>query len=134
MIHINEETAIKLLHQAIEQRGGDYVYNRPLDSDSCFYVHEEDGQKVAGCIVGLALADAGIPLERMEFRIAGVVPAASGLLSTLHDAELLTFTVAAAYLLDNVQTKQDVGFSWQEAYDDGIKNYALYEANRVSDE
>lgn len=132
MIHINEETAIKLLHQAIEQRGGDYVYERSGEA-ACLYVHEEDGKKVAGCIVGLALVDAGVPLETMDENPTSV-PAASGLLRQLAVHGLLTYTESAAIIFDNVQTRQDLGVPWQEAYNEGIQNYALYEANRVSDE
>lgn len=59
-IKIDRNKAIELLEKALEEKGPDYVYER-IDG-GCVYV--SNGQP--SCIVGHALAYAGVPIETIS--------------------------------------------------------------------
>lgn len=78
MIELTMERVKELLAEAVAERGEDYVYALPNGTvvtkdnlDPCRYVHYENSQgplpePVAGCIAGLVLHKAGLPLDVIE--------------------------------------------------------------------
>lgn len=124
MLNLTLEKAKSLVDEAIEERGKDFVYKRQPDMD-CKYVHEgvvwdpeveeyvdDDSVLEPGCLVGLALHKAGIPLDKMS-AVEG--RPAKDLLASLEQRGYVTFDIEAADFLDAVQKNQDSGYSWSEA-------------------
>ncbi len=120
------EKAKFLVDQAIEQRGEDYLYKKEGDDEyaECLYVHNvhewddelcgmvETGEKVAGCLVGLALHKGGVPLEVLE-RHEG--SGAHELCQYLNLTGHVEASDDAKEYLFRVQRSQDHGKTWGEA-------------------
>lgn len=124
MLELTLTKAMSLVDEAIAERGEDFVYKKQPGMD-CKYVHEGvvwddeaetyvDDESVSepGCLVGLALHKAGIPLVKMQ---AAEGSDAAGLLNSLEQRGYITFTTEAADFLDAVQENQDSGYAWGEA-------------------
>lgn len=60
VIRIDGQRAVDLLRMAVETKGEDYQYEQP-DGTGCFYTLP--GNTAPSCIVGHALAYAGVPLD-----------------------------------------------------------------------
>lgn len=122
-IMINEEEAVKLLTAAVEERGSDFVYEKPDGESTCLYVHQDPttGNVSPGCMVGLALNRAGIPLNVMQ----GDLSSAKGLLLALKRSGYVNYTSAASNIFSEVQHRQDTGIPWGDALDQGIAYYAM---------
>jgi hypothetical protein len=60
---IDKDEALRLLGEVVDERGEDYVYQRP-DGSTCVYAEgdDEDGYR-ASCGVGLVLAKVGVPVD-----------------------------------------------------------------------
>lgn len=68
MEKIDAQTALRLMTQAMDERGEDYKDPNADAGDGCYYVNEtESGALVPGCLVGLALTKHGISLESLYF-------------------------------------------------------------------
>lgn len=70
MIALTLERTKQLLAEAVAERGEEYVYKNERGQDGtfgdCAYVHgSPSGGHSPGCIVGLVLHKAGVPLERL---------------------------------------------------------------------
>lgn len=121
MIELTLEETKRLLNEAVEERGAEYVYpNATKDGDStCRYVHYQPDGDTPGCIVGWVLHKAGIPLPELsksegENAVAAVRRLGiNGLLRT--DPEVST-------LLRKVQGWQDHAASWGKAVEKGLAN------------
>lgn len=124
---VTKAEAIQLLRNAIALKGEDYVYPVP-DNDfgpGCLYV--KNGQP--DCIVGHALAELGVPVEKMEYRNddscreADVISADS---IGQNEAKLisaygLAFTGGAMEVLSVAQVLQDRGESWGFSLEEAIR-------------
>lgn len=111
MITIDLARARELINECIDDRGEDYVYEKPSGSSVCLYVHHyEEGVSSAGCIVGMALNKAGIPLDEIDTQMN-----ASHLLRLLEDNEMLEVSNNAVEYLQYVQDRQDKGATWADA-------------------
>lgn len=110
-----------LVDQAIKQRGEDFKYEK--NGDSCQYVHAietyseetystdydyENGKP--GCLVGLALIKAGVPLE--EFRYCNEEDSNSAINHLRRGGYIKESTEEARRYLFSIQTSQDNGHSW----------------------
>lgn len=72
---INVDDALRGLREARDEKGADYIYQKPDPSHTtCVYCWEIDGQVQPQCIVGYALAKLGVPPELM-YELANEVSA-----------------------------------------------------------
>lgn len=123
-IKIDIDDAIKLVNDAIAERGEDYVYPREEGRD-CLYVHDEiawdpneeryvptDGPAVPGCLVGLVLNKAGVSLERLQ-RHEG--SDAEAVIEWLEADKVLEAAPKVNQFLYQAQFQQDIGKTWAEA-------------------
>lgn len=123
-IKLDIVTAVKLINDAIEERGEDYVYPKEPGRD-CLYVHTDpvwdpDEERYVysegttpGCLVGLAFAKAGVPLEEFApFEGSDAEALIDGF-----EAEGIVTDVdpKAKNLLYRAQFLQDGGSSWGQA-------------------
>lgn len=92
--------AVVFLEKAIAEKGADYEYERPEESETCLYF--EQGQP--SCIVGHVLSYMGYNHVTEGMGVMGV------LRSLGIDADYQTQN-----LLMNVQTSQDGGMPWGDA-------------------
>lgn len=113
MLTLNLEQAQTLIGEIIAEYGEDKVYERPTWSSSCLYVHAEEDKLVPGCIVGVAFAKWGVPLESMES--SGNGQGVCTLSGILKGDGLLSITPDALNYLDHLQGSQDNGNSWGSA-------------------
>lgn len=118
MIDIDLAAAQRLVNEAIELKGADYIY--PKQNGSCKYVHfdgffEEDTDEYVttsqepGCIVGYAMWIAGVPLEELR---RDNEDSAVGLASNLQHRGKVAFSAEAVDYLSMVQISQDKGATW----------------------
>lgn len=124
MITLTLERTKELLAEAVAERGEAYVYTLPGGAqptlnggESCFYVHTPDmdasiTESVPGCIAGYVLHKAGVPLEALRGCEASP---ADAVVSFLVAERELAASADVAYLLRDVQYKQDRGRPWGEA-------------------
>ncbi len=121
MISITTERALELLTECVAERGEEYVYtsegdvtNRYPDiTPACYYVHQDsDGVKSPGCIAGLALHKAGVPLDVLEEHERMT---ANSLLRSLRSLGIIDYDDDAAYALRRAQVIQDDGGTWGAA-------------------
>jgi hypothetical protein len=127
-IHLTEEDAKRLLREAVAERGEDYVYPKPLVdhegegtlTSQCFYTHspamdgrDESEGLAAGCLVGLVLNKAGVPLGVLREHDNGT--RARSFMGSLGYAGVLTFEEGAADILTKVQFRQDGGDTWGDS-------------------
>lgn len=134
MIEINYDTALSALNNAIMVEGPDFVYAKEVLTITtygdqypvCSYLHmDKDGElTVPGCIVGRALIDLGVPVEKIQPYNTGYV--AGGILRELAEDNVLSFTSKAASLLAHVQYLQDAGTEWGEAVHDAVEHVASF--------
>lgn len=114
MLYLNFETAVRLIEEAIELKGADYVYE-PVSIEpgvsTCMYM--QDGEP--GCIVGHALHSQGIDLSLHEGILAGAT------LRALQSGGLLTVTNKAASFLEWVQIYQDDSMPWGQALQEALE-------------
>lgn len=113
-IIINRQTAIDLMKRAVDEKGEDYIYPGS-DKGNCWY--QKDG--APSCLVGHALAFAGVPIETLERMDHGFSdradPDDASIASLLASkAEKLPFAVthAAKQALISAQMRQDRGDRW----------------------
>src|SRR5437899_947676 len=129
MIHIDLEKATWLLDQCVKQRGEDYVH----PNDQCRYVDDashlqwidETGGYITvktpdeakpGCMVGLALIKAGVPMSAfLELDIND--SAAQKALGRLSKEGYLTITNLAEDLFEIAQDYQDRKAPWGVAFE-----------------
>lgn len=136
-ININAQQALALLKEAVDERGSDYCYDTEAgdyrrialgfaegDGPGCFYLHD-DGP---GCIAGLALFKAGVPLEMlgdmdMASKRKEVVggTGVTSLVSWLAERRV-HLTARAARVLRSAQTVQDAEGTWGRALHDARCN------------
>jgi hypothetical protein len=63
---IDVDDALRGLREARDEKGADYIYQKPDPSHNvCVYCWEIDGQMQPRCIVGVALAKLGVPPKLM---------------------------------------------------------------------
>lgn len=106
---ITKSKALELLEAAVAERGADYVYERDGTRQSgpgCTYVR--GGQP--SCLIGLAMAKAGVPIEQLAEWDTRDNSAAC---FVLVDDELATKT--AVDVMATAQSLQDIGETWGEA-------------------
>jgi hypothetical protein len=113
-IFIDQARALKLMDQAVEERGGSFVYYDQFaesyrEYGTCRY--QVDGQPA--CLVGLALSKAGLTVEELELLEGSSIQASyeQGRLP----AERLEITHEALKVLELAQTLQDNDATWGEA-------------------
>jgi hypothetical protein len=124
-VHIDLAKAKALVEECIAERGEKHVYEK--EGSTCKYVHnvgqvmgenefeyEDDfSEAVPGCIVGLALSKAGVPLEFMGG--SRNMDGSNDLLDAAQRHGHLTYTDQAEAFLGNCQASQDGGAEWGEA-------------------
>jgi hypothetical protein len=115
-INLTLEKARQMVEAAIDERGVDYIYERPSLATDCMYVHEHGTeQEHAGCGIGLAFHLAGVPLEELrkhEHEDAGT------LVWRLHGMGILSgIEPEAEQFMVRFQSNQDHGSTWGEARD-----------------
>ena len=151
-IKIDFARAQELVNLAIAQRGEDYLYNNPhRDSyysdeynpreyadpatpenfsggPACLYVHKKrTGELEAGCLVGLALNIAGVPLEEFDQHNH------DGASEWIYQSKTVEATEKAQSFLLEVQQRQDQGLSWGAARDASDRTY-MHLSDRFNDE
>jgi hypothetical protein len=106
---VDAQTAYDLLAAAVELAGPDHVYES-LDGAGCRYVHVDQ----PGCIVGVALAIHGVPLDVMDEWQSTI---------DFVDAEFVTGNAANVFAAaQRVQDRSviaplDAGATWGKALD-----------------
>jgi hypothetical protein len=110
---ITDEAAIKGMRDAVAERGKDWSYPRGKDGwvtsshsgdPGSLYVRTDEDS--CGCLVGLALHKAGVPLQWMKAREGD---SALGLLTELGISK------GVAHAANHAQMAQDSGSSWGRA-------------------
>lgn len=132
-ITIDKDRALELLREAVNERGADYVYTDEYgDLDGrCFYVErDEQGNKVPGCIVALALNKAGVTIDQLltlgdSGEVHGASSTASELCQTLNTEGVAEIDRNALTLFGLAQSKQDRGDTWGDALQSAV-NHATY--------
>lgn len=140
MEKINFEHATRLLMEAMNEYGGDHVYEKPAGA-GCSYVHgftihhvdvldaegnsvgystpvqvwASEADMVPGCLVGKVYSLANVPLTVMSTKDVNSGAGASLLALKLEKAGVIATTRKASALLSEVQNRQDDGESWGEA-------------------
>lgn len=119
MEKIDAQTALRLMTQAMDERGEDYKDPNADAGDGCYYVNEtENGALVPGCLVGLALTKHGISLESLYFDEYknGLAISMRSDLDDFMDED-------AKSLFKTAQTIQDAGCTWGEAVNKAVDQY-----------
>jgi hypothetical protein len=115
-IHITLEWAKKAVEGAMKERGADFVYEKPNAAKECLYVHADN---TPGCIVGLVLHNAGVPLSTLA-KYEGT--AARALIICLLDEQVVDSADSEAlYFLDALQMHQDDTTPWGDAYSNAVE-------------
>jgi len=105
---INATQMIEALRQAVETRGEDYVYKRPVAGGGCFY-GDQSNPSEAGCGVGLAikLIDEKVFAKLVELEeLRGFSFPAS---------EISELDIEATMLAAKFQYYQDAEYTWGTA-------------------
>lgn len=124
---IDLDMARGLLARAVLTQSPDFVYNPHGMGAACFYVPvspadwstlngqpdsqadpETDPRCFTGCLVGVALAFAGITFPKTEVRPIHLIASGGG----------LPVTADAVTYLRRAQQSQDAGSTWGQAYQD----------------
>jgi hypothetical protein len=125
MKHVTFAEVDAIVKAEIKAEGADFVYGRhdgrlvANQGPACLYA--KDGK--ADCIVGRVFAKLGVPVESMEYvadedaenRYSTGV--ADAVMENLRRDDLLDFDVKASKFLTRIQSYQDNGIPWGEAYD-----------------
>lgn len=112
---LDAQTALRLLAHAVSNRGGAFVYTRPVvvghTTPVCSYLTDDDN---ASCLVGHVLRSFGIPaaLIRACGNSVGITTLASRLRSEVGEFRISS---AAIHVLMQAQQTQDEGGSWGDA-------------------
>lgn len=85
----------------------------------CLYVHEEDGEKVPGCIVGTALHSLGVPLDVFA-------PFEGKNVNALRMDLPLPLTQEGWRMLSLAQHEQDSNSTWAEAVESALSEVVQY--------
>lgn len=119
MKHLDLETAIKLSDEAIAKMGESFVYedengNTPSfhSGVACQYIHDKEGDKTPGCIVGHVMVAFGIDPDDI---IPHENDSSNNLLEQLGEIGILTYDNTAKSYLRSLQSNQDEGKTWGEA-------------------
>ena len=115
-INLTRQKAEEMVKAAVDERGSDFIYEKPSSFGDCMYVHNSDSEDAyAGCGIGLAFALEGVPLETLnEYEHND----ATNLVSQLKVVGVLeSFEHQARGFMQNFQAKQDVGYTWGDAYE-----------------
>jgi hypothetical protein len=106
---IDKDEALRLLGEVVDERGEDYVYQRP-DEMVCMYAEgdDKDGYRPS-CGVGMVLAKVGVPVDVLILLDKAGDPDFVRVL--LHEANL-RLTSGAEWVLRSFQTSQDSGFQY----------------------
>lgn len=120
MEEITFDMAKQALLDAIAHRGEDYVYQKPEGEPSCLYVHtDSEGNKAAGCGVGLALSLLGVPLSVMEEH--------NQLRWTAFSKEAgIKTDLKAEMLFDYFQDRQDMRLPWGKSCEGALRYVASF--------
>ena len=119
-IDITFEGAKNLLRDVVSERGEYFVYflrvDSPYGSNGCSYVHEDaDGNLTPGCGVGLALINAGVPMQKFIDLGINFGFGTSSALHALQCAGVLGEIENGVWeVFSDFQAKQDAGFSYGE--------------------
>lgn len=139
MITIDLDKAQALVAECIAERGEDYVYTKDEGTHSCQYVHgvsdvwnedTEEYEQVSfddatpGCLVGMALHKAGIPLESLGSRERNE-DGSFDLISKLESDGLVWVSMEAQNYLGNAQCSQDLGVPWKRAAEAAARGKSL---------
>lgn len=114
-----------LLKRAVETQGRDFIYN-PSGNGMCRYtpIPKDDGpQGQTGCLVGVAMALAGVDVTRGPWR----ADLGLNIYSVCLELPGLLTTEAERYL-SVAQQSQDHGSTWGAAYD---RAECVYRAGRL---
>jgi hypothetical protein len=101
---LSYDRTVELLHEVIAEKGENFVYREPGDSDACLYAHGDE----PGCLVGQVLFRAGVPMED----IAALDKAASTDVASLAAEFERWMPRSAVDLLSDAQNQQDGGATW----------------------
>jgi hypothetical protein len=120
-ITIDAAKALDLLAGAVKARGEDYVYDADgKHGGACYYTDEGEPD----CMVGQALADAGVPIEALD---------ALNDKGAFHEdsvdylrANEVDVSPGAMKVFRAAQRKQDAGNPWGDAYSEA-RDYATFE-------
>lgn len=121
-VHIDLAKAQSLVAECIAERGADYTYEK--EGSTCKYVHnvgqvmgqnefeyEDDfSEATPGCLIGLALSKAGVPLEFMGGNLN--MDGSMDMMKHAAEAGYITFTDQADNYFANCQSSQDSGAEW----------------------
>lgn len=125
MITIGADRAMELLTMAVEERGADYVYRNPetgqtgMEGGQCLYVHTSPEGPAPGCIGGLALTLAGVPLATLALHENRSVKEVCERLIW----DCLAVGSDAVRILQAAQSIQDRGHSWGTAWEEARGTY-----------
>lgn len=118
-IVIDGKRAVQLLEKAVASRGADYIYKPINDSGfgGCVYVTEDEkGNLTPSCLIGFALAEAGVSLAALEVHNTSVVNTITRYLADSYDVEI---TDEAINIFRTAQALQDDGEPWGKALEVG---------------
>lgn len=123
-IQINADRALELLAERVRDHE-EFVYTKFPDAPTCRYEHNG----CPSCLVGAVLFDAGVPIEVLrsfdvfrpydEDEYSGAGKGIEELASEF--PEWLQITDKALAILQRVQGRQDIGFTWANAFHEGIE-------------
>lgn len=117
MIELNKENVAEALLAAVKKRGADYRYQSEFGK-LCLYVVGKEPERKPGCIVGEVLHSSfGVPLDTLDRFPDMIIP---GVLNSLAQEGVLTFTGAAKNMLWAAQMAQDYGSTWGTALDKAL--------------
>lgn len=113
MIKIDKRKAIQLLEQAVAERGEDYVYGEHFKY--CEYTSHPElanyDDMFPACVVGVAMVNAGIPVEVLD-DITGPV---EDLVVELRERGEAKISESAARILNAAQRVQDASITGVDA-------------------
>lgn len=118
MLTIDANRAIELLREARDERGSEYVYAPDKNSIKCSYLNGT-GEK-PGCIIGLALHNAGVSLDTLkEIDRYGRIDMVCRMLTQ----EEVNFKLSnqAIKIFQQAQTIQDIDGNWGMAVEEAEK-------------
>ncbi|RPJ30105.1 MAG: hypothetical protein EHM35_12890 [Planctomycetaceae bacterium] len=115
MIEVTYQMIVDGLHQAVRERGADYVYRTPPGAQVCLYWHPEAGEP--GCIVGYVFHNLGVS---KDYLILCNPSGAPQLIAWLVDWGVISFPneaekILVSSLLTRVQSRQDEPKPWGDA-------------------
>lgn len=114
---LDYERARQLLDAAVAAAGPDFIYEPPAGHRQPRYVDDSSGELRPSCLVGHVLHAAGWTLDELT-TVEGQIPSQLG-------SPWNRLTIAARNLLGEVQSKQDIGYTW---------GYAVVTAVDIHDE